>query len=337
MPDRPISGGTFVVTGGANLIGSHITEALLEEGAARVVIFDSFYFGPSPHIEPILADERVELVRGDVMRLDQLLTATEGADGLFSMAALLAAPMAKDPRTGVTVNVEGLINQLDACRFNDVGKLVLASSISVYGDAIDGLIDETRHWGPNTLAPPFAIYSLSKLMGEQLGRHYVATYDVGFSSVRFSTVYGERQHSRGVNTQAIPRTIADVRAGRAPELFGGGHDAHDYIHASDVAAGAIAAMRRGREGEAYNIASGVSTTTRQIVELVLDALGSDLRPVDVVDDRPHRGTAHAELLLDISKAREELGWAPEVAVDRGIERLVQWFLEQEVATGASTT
>lgn len=337
MPDQPIDGGAFLVTGGANLIGSHITEALLSGGAERVVIFDSFLFGPAPHIEGILADARVELVRGDVMRMDQLLQVMDGIDGVFSMAALLASPMAQDPRTGVRVNVEGLVNQLDACRFSDTSKLVLASSISVYGDAIDGLIDEDRHWGPATLAPPFAIYSLSKLMGEQLGRHYVNTYGLGFSAVRFSTVYGERQHSRGVNTQAIPRTIADVRAGRAPELFGGGTDAHDYIHASDVAAGALRAMERGGDGEAYNIASGVSTTTRELVELVLGALGSDLTPVAIPDDRPHRGTAHEALHIDIGKAKRELGWEPQVALSDGVERLVAWFLAQEATAPVATS
>ena len=263
------------------------------------------------------------------MRLDQLMSAMKGIDGVFSMAALLTSPMAKDPLVGVRVNVEGLINQLDACRFAGVDKLVLASSISVYGSGIDGIVDEERPWDGKTLAPPFAVYGLTKLMGEQLGRHYANTYGVDFSAVRFSTVYGERQHTRGVNSQAIPGTIASVRAGKAPELVGGGRDGHDFIHASDVASGALRAMEHGRTGEAYNIASGVSTTSRQIVEFVLEALDSDLQPIDIPDNRADRGTDMESLHIDISKAKTELGWKPRVDVAAGVKHLVDWFNDQE--------
>lgn len=329
MSSPEIKNGSFLVTGGANLIGSHITEALLSQGAKRVVIFDNFYFGPSPHLEPLLADSRVELVRGDVMRLDQLVAAMQGIDGVFSMAALLTGPLALDPLVGIRVNIEGLIHQLDAARFAKVKKLVLASSIAVYGSASDGLLSENRLWDSTDLAPPFAIYGLSKIMGEYLGRHYSNTHDVDFSAVRFSTVYGERQHNRGVNTQIIPKTIQSVRSGKAPELFGGGNDAHDYVHASDVAAGALCAMERGATGESYNIASGVSTTSRQIVKLVLKELNSHFEPIDIVDDRVHRGTAPEVLNIDIRKAKNDLGWEPQVAVAEGIARLVTWYASQE--------
>ena len=244
-----IEGGSFLITGGANLIGSHIAEALLTRGAKKIVIFDNFYFGPASNLDDIFADSRVELVRGDVMRLDQLLAACQGIDGLFSMAALLTAPLAKDPLTGMRVNIEGLINQFEACRFAGVKKLVLASSIAVYGAPTESLQSESDAWVPRDLTPPFAMYSLTKRMGEQIGRYYTKTYQINYSATRFSTVYGERQHERGVNTLAIPRAIKSVREGKSPEVAGGGHTA-------DLASGAGRESGRARAPQGRDDAKG---------------------------------------------------------------------------------
>ena len=329
MESPSIEGNTFLVTGGANLIGSHIAQSLLHKKAKRVIIYDNFYFGPAKHVDSIFEDPRIELVRGDVMRLDQLLAAMKGVDGVFSMAALLTAPLAKDPLVGVRVNVEGLINQLEACRFSGVKKLILASSIAVYGAPTQSLISESNPWVPNNLTPPFAMYSLTKLLGENLGRYYANMHGVNFSATRFSTVYGERQHDRGVNTQAIPRTINSIREGKSPELPGGGHDAHDYIHAQDVALGTLHAMEHGVTGESYNISSGVSTTTREVVQLVIDAMDSSLKIVDVDDTRSDRGTIESSLDIDISKAKKDLGWEPTISVKEGVYRLVEWYQNEE--------
>lgn len=334
MESPQIKDGSFLVTGGANLIGSHIAQALLLQGAKRVVIFDNFYFGPAKHVDAIFNDPRIELVRGDVMRLDQLMQAAKGIDGIFSMAALLTAPLGRDPLVGVRVNIEGLINQLDACRFSGVKKLILASSIAVYGAPPADKVTESSPWNPNQLTPPFAMYSLTKLMGENLGRYYAITHGVNFSATRFSTVYGERQHDRGVNTQSIPRTIASVREGKSPELPGGGLDAHDYIHAEDVAAGTLCAMEKGATGASYNICSGVSTTSREVVQLVLNAMGSPLTIVDVADNRSDRGTIETSLNIDISKAKRELHWSPKISVREGVTRLVEWY-ESEESSGSS--
>lgn len=326
-----IEGSAFLVTGGANLIGSHITETLLRRGARRVVVFDNLSFGIAPVFEEILADERVDLVKGDVLRLDQLQAAMKDIDGVFAMAALLTSPLSADPRKGLEVNILGLQNHLDAARFAGVRKVVLASSIAVYGNDIDGLVDESRGWGGEGISPAFAMYGLTKRIGEQLGRYYATAYGLDFTAARYSTVYGERQHDRGVNTLVIPRTIENVRDGRRPELVAGGHDAHDFIHVRDVAEGTVAAMERGRTGEAYMIASGVSTTTRQVVDIVLKALRSDLTPLDIEDTRVDRPTTSEKLLLDVSKAQRELSWSASIPVNEGVTRLVGWMTSREDA------
>lgn len=329
MSDIGIAGGSFLVTGGVSLVGSHIAEALLADGAQRIVLFDNLTFGPAPFLESLLVDDRVELVRGDILRVDQLLEAMHGIDGVFAMAGLLALPLSRDPLLGLRVNIEGLVNTLDACRFGGGKKVVFASSLAVYGDQIEDVVGEDTPWGGKSLRPPFAMYGLSKRLGEHIGRHYATTHGVEYAGVRFSTVYGERQHSRGINTLAIADTYRSVLAGVPPVLVGGGRDAHDYVHASDAAAGSIQAMAAGRSGEAYNIASGVSTNTGTLVRLVIEAMGSSLQPVEKPDDRPYGGTMHEQLTIDISKARNELAWQPRVPLREGIERLVEWFAEHE--------
>lgn len=323
-----IRGRSFLVTGGASLIGSHLVDGLLAEGAARVVVFDNFLFGgASAPIE----HERVELVRGDVLRLPQLLDAADGVNGVFAMAALLTLPMSHDPSMGIQVNVQGLLNTLEACRVKGVAKVVLASSIAVYGDNIDSEVVESTPFRSASLSPPFALYALTKLTGEQLGRLYAEKHGVAFSAVRFSTVYGERQHSRGVNALHILESHSRIRAGERPLIVGDGSEAHDYLYVTDAANAAIRAMSAGLSGEAYTIATGVSTSVNRVVELVLAVCGSELEPEFVPDTRAHRATTHSRLALNIGKAREQLSWVPQITLEQGIRRLVAWAEERTEA------
>jgi UDP-glucose 4-epimerase len=320
---------SFLITGGGSLIGSHVAERLLSRGAARVVLFDNLSLGSLANVAGVLDDPRVAFVRGDVLRPSMLLEALEGIDGAFSMAALLTLPMSRDPSLGLSVNIDGVINTLDGCRFQGVEKLVLASSIAVYGDQIEDRVAESTPFGSASLAPPFVLYALSKLAGEQLGRFYALNHGVDFSAVRYSTVYGERQHDRGVNALAIVDAYRSVRAGTPPVIVGDGTEAHDYLHVADAANATVEAMVAGRSGEAYTIATGRSTSVREIVEIVIRTAGGRLEPEFREDDRPHRATQHSHLDLDVSKAREHLAWSAQVSVEEGIGRLLAWLDEQD--------
>jgi len=320
-----IDGKRFLITGGASLIGSHLAQQLLDAGAAEVVLFDNLSLGSEAVLKSFASQARVRVVRGDVLSLTSLIDAFEGIDGVFALAAYLTLPIAAQPRTGIEVNVVGMLNLLDAARIRSVSKIVFASSIAVYGSEIEGLVDETVGFGSHDISPAFATYASSKLLGESLGRLYAQKGGPNFCSVRYSTVYGENQHSRGVNALAILQAIEAVARGEAPTILGDGSEAHDYIYVGDAAAGTIKAMERGPSGEAINIVTGVSTSVKQVVESVLDVRGSALQPVYAEDKRTAKSTGHERLDLSNEKAKTLLGWTAQTSVRDGIARLSAWL------------
>lgn len=203
-----IKGGKYVVTGGISLIGSHVAEQLLEAGAAEVVLLDNFSLGSTEMIGPLLEDPRVRLVRGDITRLNEQLDAFDGADGVFAVAGFLTLPFSANPSLGIEVNALGHFNILEAARHRGVRKVVFSSSVATYGDPEPGLIDETRPWRYHTMSPPGVLYGATKIIGETLGRLYSDRHGVQSVSLRYATVYGERQHYGGStrSTSSRPTT-----------------------------------------------------------------------------------------------------------------------------------
>ena len=325
-----ITGKRILITGGSGLIGTRIAQTLLDRGAAGVTLYDNLSLSTLTHLDSLLLEERVTFVQGDILDPAQMVAACEGIDGIFAIAAFLVIPLAKNPRLGLRVNVEGMVNTLDAARQCGVEKVVLASSISVYGDSITGVVTEATPFGSTSLSPAFAIYALSKLIGEQLGCLYASGEGPEFSAVRFATVYGERQHDRGLNALQMIKAYESIKAGRAPVIMGSGEDGHDFIYVGDAAEGAVRAMEAGRSGASYTIGTGQSHTTKDAVETVVKLTGTDLMPNYVEDTRGSSApTLHETLRLDVSAARDDLGWTAQVSLEDGIGRLLAWLSEKE--------
>jgi UDP-glucose 4-epimerase len=323
-----IEGRSFLITGGASLIGSHITKRLIELGAARILLLDNFSLGQQSLAQSLSALKSVEVIRGDILRLPDLIDAMTGIDGVFALAAYLTLPLSKAPALGVEVNAVGAVNVLEAARLAKVGRVVFASSIAVYGDNTDGLVDESRPFRSAGLPAAFATYGSTKLLAEHLARLYSAQHGLHVASARFSTVYGENQHARGVNALYILEAMQAVSRGEAPRLAGDGEEVHDYVHAADAAQGCIDILCKSRSGEAYNIASGRASSVNDVIRFVLDEYRSDLKPVRAEDKRATKGTSHTHLDISIEKARTELGWQPEVTLSDGIHRLRMWMDER---------
>ena len=325
-----IKGGNFLITGGVSLIGSHLAERLLAHGAAGVVLFDNLSLNAADVVGHLTGDARVRIVRGDVLRLAPLAEAMAGIDGVFSLAALLTLPMGQDPALGLDVNITGVRNTLDAARLSGVKKVVLASSIAVYGSETE-LHEASTPLAHAGQSPPFVLYAASKLIGENLGRLYAGRYDLAFNAVRFATVYGERQHARGINALHILDSYRKLRAGEAPVIIGDGSEVHDYIHAEDAAEGCIAAMARGVSGSAYNISTGVATSIAGIVAIVTREAGSNIAPEFRADTRAARAASTSSLAVANDLARTELGWTPKIPIETGIRRLLDWVKAQEAS------
>lgn len=324
-----IKNGCFMVTGGISLIGSHVTEQLLEAGAKEVILFDNYSLGSTDMISHILTDDRVRLVRGDITRINELYDALDGVDGIFAIAGFLTLPFAANPALGLTVNALGHVNVLEAARYRGVKKVIFSSSVATYGDPEPGTIDEERPFRFHTMTPPGVLYGSTKIIGEQLGRLYSDKYGVESVSLRYATVYGERQHYRGVNALYIIETYDKLMAGEAPQIPGDGSEVHDYVHVSDVARANLAAMESNVTAEAINIASGTATNLNRLLEIVAKIVGSDIKPVYKDKEGAVRVTTSASLDFSIEKAERMMGWKPQVDIEEGIARLIKWRQEQD--------
>ena len=321
-----ISGGKFVITGGASLIGSHVADRLLAEGAGEVVLLDNFSLGTPETVAHLDGEPRVRLVKGDILRINELYDAFKGAAGVFAIAGFLTLPLSQNPPLGLAVNVEGQVNVFEACRYAGVGKVIFSSSIAAYGEPEgDGVIDEMSPANLASYQPGSMLYSCTKLIGEALCRLYSQKHGVDAVALRYSTVYGERQHYRGVNALYIIQNYDRIMRGEAPSLPGDGSEVHDYIHVADVARANVMAMASEVTAEVFNVVSGVETTVKRIAEILLDIAGSDLQPVYADEVGAVKATSSASLKLSREKIRAAIGWEPEVSVEAGVRRLTDWL------------
>jgi UDP-glucose 4-epimerase len=320
-----VAQGIYLITGGASLIGSHIADQLLTEGAKEVRLLDNYALGTPSSITHLENEPRVKRLRGDVLRLPDLLEAARDVDGVFALAGYLTLPMAQDPLTGVSVNTLGMVNTLEACRFSGVRRVVFSSSVAVYGTPTQYPISEEVGYVSAGSQPPSQLYGASKLMGEALCARYGRSFGLEFNSLRFSSVYGERQHARAVNAVFVAKICEQVGRGEAPVIEGDGSEVHDYVYVTDVARACVLAMHSASQGHALNVVTGVDTTCTRVAEIALQLYGrKDLQPQYGEDRRAVRSAAGTRLGFSREKAKREIGWEPRVSIEQGMHRLLEW-------------
>lgn len=315
---------TLLITGGFGLLGSHIADHLLQEGAKKIILFDNGSIGGSTTIAHLLGDPRVHALRGDILRINELYDALEDVDGVFHTAYFITRPLADNVWAGMDVNVRGLMNVLQACQWRRVPKLVYSSSISVYGNTTEGVIKEDMPFHGHGVPPAAALYGSSKVLSEHLCAFYKERHGVDYVALRVSSVYGERQHGRGINVQPILDAYERIRGGLPLVVRADDQEVHDYIYAGDVARAQLLAMNSEISGQSFNIAAGHSTSYAELIEAVKDACQSDV-PVEFLDDPARLRSARVtQNSFCIEKARTELGWKPEVSLQMGIKKLIDW-------------
>jgi UDP-glucose 4-epimerase len=323
----PIEGSRFLIVGGASLVGSATAELLLAEDAGEVTVLDNFFQGSREALRHIEGNPRLKIVLGDVMRLPQLLAATKDIDGVLHLAAVMSLTMDRDPWTGIDVNIRGAQNAIEAACTNGVRKLVFASSNAVYGygsgiagDLVEGMPFHSKD------APPAAIlYGASKIIGEQLCRDAYRKRRLNYVVLRYSTVYGERQHYRAANALYIIETHDRVRAGQRPQVIGDGSETKHFVHVSDVARANLAAFASSATDVAVNISGPSPITTLELVKLVTELAGKDLAPEHIEPDPGKvRLTSGGAWRIDYSAAERAIGWRPQVDMREGVRRLITW-------------
>lgn len=323
----PISGARFLIVGGASLVGSTTADLLLARGAAEVALLDNFAFGSERAVAHLRDEPRVRIVRGDVMRLPQLLAASEGMDGVLHLAAAMSISMDADPWTGLDVNIRGAQNMIEACRANRVRKLVFASSNAVYGygPGVAGDLVEATPFHSIGAPSGAVIYGASKIIGEQLCRDAHQRHGLDYVVLRYSTVYGERQHYRAANALYIIETLDRVRRGERPRVIGDGSETKHFVYVGDVARANARAFEAPATNIAVNISGPSPVTTLELVQMVTELAGSNLPPEHV--DPPAgrvRLTSGGAFRIDHSAAGRAIGWQPETAMRDGLARLIRW-------------
>ena len=317
-----ISGARVFVAGGGSLVGSHLTAALLARDVSEVVIFDPIAFDAEDALGDLKQDPRVTMVRGDLMKLHQVVRHMDGIDGAVNLAAYMTLGLSQQPVDALDLNIRGHGHFLEAAVAREVAKVVFASSNAVYGYGIGGPIaEDTPHHNAGIPAPA-AAYGASKVIGEQLCRMYYRDHGLDYVVCRFSTVYGENQHYRAANALYIIDTWDRIQAGQRPQLFGDGSESKDFVYAGDVARAICLALESEATDVALNTSGGEGISTRDLVEMIIRISGKNVEPEYIEDDGRVRLPTGSGLHFVNSKAQQILGWAPEMDLEEGIRRLV---------------
>jgi UDP-glucose 4-epimerase len=318
-----IEGGKFLIAGGASLVGSHLVSGLIEKGAAEIVVYDPVLFDVTDSLGDLKNDTRVRLVSGDVMKLHQLITNMEDVDGAVNLAAYMSLGFTQNPWDAIDVNIKGHLNFLESARLNNVGKVIFASSSAVYGFGVGGgILEDMPHKTQGN--PPGAVaYGSSKIIGEQLCRMYKQNYDLDYLALRFSTVYGENQHHRAANALYIIETYERLVRGEPPLLFGDGSESKDFVYVGDVALGIIMALESDATDDTMNISGGLSISTKELVALITQIVGSEIEPEYIKEEDRVRLKTGVGLHYVNTKAYEVIGWRPEMPLEEGIRRLIR--------------
>ena len=288
------------------------------------MLFDNYSLASPEGVNDLLQHPQVKLVRGDILRTNELYDNLEATDGVFAVAGFLTLPLSLNPSLGVAVNVQGMLNTFEACRYRNVGKVVFSSSIAVYGEPTADIIDETTSWTWSKLQPGAALYASSKIMGENFGKLYHDRYGVKSISLRYSSVYGERQHLRAVNSVYIVETYDRLKRGERPIIPDDGLEVHDYIHVADVARANLVAMESDVSRESFNVATGTATTLNRLVEIVQKITGTNLQPEYKTPPGKIRAAVSTKLDFSVEKIERMLGWKAQISFEEGIRRLVAW-------------
>lgn len=296
-----------LVTGGAGFIGSHLVRALLERGD-RVVILDNFASGRRSNLDELTGE--IELVEGDLRSYERVHAAMKGVELVFHEGALPSVPRSvQDPLTTNEVNVSGTLNVLLAARDEGVGRVVFASSSSVYGDADGFPRDETQR--PQPLSP----YGVAKLAAESYCRAFWQVYGLETVSLRYFNVFGPRQDPASQYAAVVPRFIARLLEGKPPVIYGDGTQSRDFTYVGNVVAGnLLAASAPDVAGEVLNVATGGSLTVKELSAAIQETLGVDIEPVY----EPARVGEIEHSAADISRAAQLLGYAPLQSVEEGL-------------------
>ncbi len=305
---------TYLITGGAGFIGSHIADALLKAGHT-VRIVDNFSTGKRENLAHIMA--RIDLCEISITELEPLSEAMQGVDYVFHLAALASVSRSvKNPLASNENNVTGTLNVLLSARDAGVKRVVYAGSSSAYGDVDSEFKSEDMP--PRPLSP----YAVAKLAAEHYCQAFTNVYGLETVTVRYFNVFGPRQDPLSVYAAVIPRFVTAMLDDQPPLVEGDGLQSRDFTYIDNVVHGSLLACHTaGVAGETFNIACGGRVDLLSMIDLLNQLMGKQIAPV-FSDPRPG-DVRHSRAAID--KARRLLNYEPVVSFEEGLARTLAWY------------
>jgi UDP-glucose 4-epimerase len=311
----------ILVIGGAGFVGSHIVDQLLAEPVREIVVLDNFVRGTRANLAEAVKDPRVQIVEGSIEDQALLAELMRGTDYVVHLAALWLFECVYQPRSALEVNMVGTFNVAEAAQQAGVKKVIYSSSASVYGDALFTPMTEEHPFNNRTM------YGATKLAGEQFFRVFKEQHGLDYVGLRYMNIYGPRMDYQGTYVSVIMKVLDRIDAAQAPVIFGDGSQSYDFVHVADVARANILALKSDATDEFFNIGMGVKTTINELVEMLLDITGSDLRP----EYRPQEEMFVTHRVGSTEKAERQLGFRATIPLVEGLRSVVEWRRQDQQA------
>lgn len=321
-----------LVTGGAGFIGSGFIRYFLKtRDDAQVTNYDALtYAGNLENLKAVEDDKRYRFIRGDISDLEGALSALKGVDAVVHFAAESHNDRGVlDPSIFFRTNVVGTQTLLEAARRAGVKRFHHISTCEVFGDLA---LDETRAFKETDAYVPRTPYNASKAGSAHAVMAYYHTFGLPVTMSHCCNNYGPYQFPEKV----IPLFTTNALEDKPLPVFKSSHNRREWIHVDDHSAAVALILEKGKVGETYNVGTGIEQSVEEIADLVLSTLNKPDSLKMTVEDRPGHDRRY---LLDTTKIKSELGWAPTIEFATGIEQTIRWYKEnpswwQRVKSGA---
>jgi len=312
---------SYLVTGGAGFIGSHLVEELLRRGH-RVRVADDFSTGKKDNLEAAVeaagpaATASFELVSGDLADREIAAAAVQGMDYVLHQAAIPSVPRSvEDPITSHRANVDACLSVLVAARDAGVRRVVYAGSSSAYGDT--PTLPKSEAMPTNPLSP----YALQKLVSEQYMQMFTRLYGLETVTIRYFNVFGPRQDPSSPYSGVISLFLRALVEGKPPVIHGDGGQTRDFTYVANVVDGVLRAVESPEAiGQVINVATSSRVSLNELFAVLKKLTGSTLTPTH----GPARAGDVRDSQADISKAQRLLGYQPLVSFEEGLRQTLAW-------------
>src|SRR5262245_62269022 len=303
---------SYLVTGGAGFIGSHLAEELVRRGH-RVRVADNLSTGKRRNLEHIPG---VEFMEGDLADMDFATGVVEGMDFVLHQAAIPSVPRSvMDPITSNRANVDAMLNVLVAARDAAVKRLVFAGSSSEYGDT--PTLPKREDMAPSPLSP----YALQKVVGTAYCRMFTQLYGFETVVIRYFNVFGPRQDPGSPYSGVISLFSTALIEGRQPVIYGDGEQTRDFTYVANVVDGVLrACTAQAAAGEAINVACGIRVSLNELLRVMNRVVGTNIQPIC----KEARAGDVRDSQADITKAKTLLGYTPIVPLEEGLQHTLDW-------------